>query len=382
MGIKKRFYLSLCLGVLVIVLMNIISAIGIVPAKIDYNFEPGLEQVIAYSVFSSGSDKKISVSAGGDLKEYVTIDQKEITGSGSFTVTLKLPQSIEKPGMHTIGISATEKVDKEKSKGTTIGTSVAITAIIRIFVPYPGRYLEISLRTNDVNIGELVNLELSINSEGKENITANPQIEILSIDNKTIEILYLGETFIQSQRRLELSKTLNTSNYNPGKYIAIASVDYGKVAISMTNFRIGYLFINITDYTRQIFIKGLEKFDINLESSWNEEIDGAYAEVFIFNDSDKLIDFKTTSTNLNAWEEKTITGYFDTSNFTEGVYNANITVIYYGKDVGKSITKLVQIEFIKETDNTVIYVLGGTIFLVVVVYFIRRYLLKNAKKRR
>ena len=160
--------------------------------------------------------------------------------------------------MHTIGISATEKVDKEKSKGTTIGTSVAITAIIRIFVPYPGRYLEISLRTNDVNIGELVNLELSINSEGKENITANPQIEILSIDNKTIEILYLGETFIQSQRRLELSKTLNTSNYNPGKYIAIASVDYGKVAISMTNFRIGYLFINITDYTRQIFIKGLE----------------------------------------------------------------------------------------------------------------------------
>jgi len=45
-------------------------------------------------------------------------------------------------------------------------------------------------------------------------------------------------------------------------------------------------------------------FDIEIESGWNNKIDGAYAEVFISNSSVDLFSFKTSSTSLEPWEKK------------------------------------------------------------------------------
>ncbi|MBU2562495.1 MAG: hypothetical protein KKF68_02435, partial [Nanoarchaeota archaeon] len=160
-------------------------------------------------------------------------------------------------------------------------------------------------------------------------------------------------------------------------------INYGKIAEAKSIFRIGYLFIDITNSTKKIIIDEIQKFDIDIESSWNNNIDGAYADVVIFNNSEKLINFKTSSTSLNPWERKTITGFFDTSNFSEGFYEANITLYYYGRDVGKTTEKTVKIEFVKKSSRILLItvIIGVIILLGFIGIIIKRYFLRNGKKK-
>jgi len=379
---KEKFFLRIfyIFGI-IIILINMSSALGIGPGKIEFNFQPGFEQSITYGVYGADPETELELYVEGDLAEYVTLDKDKLIGGGVFTATLKLPEYIEKPGKHRILVGAKEKFDEELL-GTAIGTSVNIRGVIDIHVPYPGKYLEITLSSHDVNVGEPVKFELDIVNKGKEDVSIKPKIEILS-QNKTIETLYLKERFLKSQERIELKKILNTTNYNPGSYNAIAIVDYGEIAKAESKFRIGELVINIINYTRQITIDGLQSFSLEIESGWNDNIDGAYAEVFILNDPTNLLSFKTFSTGLIPWEKKNITGFFDTTNFTKGFYDANITLFYYGKNVGKSSSELVKIEFIEKSKQLLIwFVIGGILFVLIIMGFIiEKYFLKHGRKK-
>lgn len=372
---------------IILFLIQTSSALGIIPAKVEENFVSGLEKTIIYTVTSKDPTQEFKIYVEGDLAQYIKFDKEKLIGGGEFTATLKLPTFIEKPGKHRILIIVEEKIEDDEVIGTAIGTSVTIKGAIDIFVPYPGKYLEISLKSHDVNIGEPVDFELEIISGGKEDVNVTPKIEIISLSTQeSIEILYLKTREIKSRETIKLKKTLDTTNYNPGNYKAIASIDYGdKTAKVESEFRIGELVIYIVNYTRQIIIGNFKAFDIEIESKWNDKIDGAYAEVFIFDDLETLAIFKTFSTSLTPWEKKIITGFFDTSNFTEGFYNANITLIYYGRDTGKSSNKLVEVEFIKEKKEIktlliIAIILGILILLIMAGLLIKKYFLKNVKK--
>ncbi len=379
---KKRFYFLqiFFIFVLMIFLIEIISGLGVSPAKVEVNFKSGFEKIISYGVYGTDSEQELELYVAGDLTECVKLNKKKLVGGGVFTATLKLPDYIEKPGKHRILVGVKEKIDEELVGA--IGTSVTIQSVIDIYVPYPGKYLGVTLKSHNVNVGEPVNFELEIISGGKEDVNVIPKIEIVS-QEKTIETLYLSERLIKSQESIKLKKILDTSDYNPGNYKAIVIVDYGKIAKAESEFRIGDLIVNMINYTDKIIIGGLRKFDIAIESGWNNKIDGAYAEVLIFNGDEKIADFKTSSTILTPWETKTIEGFLDTTGFSQGVYDANITLLYYGKDVGRSSGEIVKVEFVKPF-NIVLLIISVTLgiaILMVVGFAIKKYLLKNGKKK-
>lgn len=366
---------------IIIILVDISSALGIAPGKLEFNFQPGLEKTIHYEVFGADSETEFELYIEGDLAEYIKLDKEKLIGRGTFTAVLKLPGYIEKPGKHRILIGAKEKFDEEALE-TMIGTAVDIRGVIDIHVPYPGKYLEMVLGSHNVNIGEPVQFELKITSKGEEDVDITPKIEIAS-EEEIIETLYFANRILKSQEEIKLKKILDTTNYNPGNYNATAIVDYGKIAIAESKFKIGDLVINVINYTQQISIGGLQKFNIEIESGWNDNIDGAYAEVFILNSSNTILSFKTSSTSLTPWEKKNISGFFDSTDFTKGFYDANITIKYYGKDIGKISSKLVKVEFIEKPKQLLIwFITGGVIFLAgVVIFLMKKNFLKYGKKK-
>lgn len=380
MNEKKRFYLALLLLILILLTFTkTTSALRVVPAKLEYNFEPGFQQTIEYSVYDNNPDKKFRVYTDGDLSEYTSLDKTELIGGGKFKVTLKLPNFIEVPGKHRILVGVAEIIEQDKYGNAAVGTSVVIQTVIDVYVPYPGRYLDLSLSTHDVNIGETMNLELGISSMGKEDVNVTPIIEIYSQDEK-IDTMYLEDFYIKSQEKITIKRKLDTTNYQAGLHKAVAIVDYGKIAKVESQFRIGDLSIEIINHTNKIGIGGIKKFDIDIQSGWNDKIDGAYAEVFIFNNSLEMTSFETSSTNLEPWEKKTITGYFDTNNFIKGIYNASIVVNYYGRDVGKSSTKWVNVEFFEEPRDIKIFIIIGIILVcLIVLAIIKKFFIKNGK---
>jgi len=381
---EKRLIKFIFMFVIFICLINLCSALSVGPAKVEYNFEPGFETKVGYFVSHNNPEQEFELYVAGDLAEFVAIDKDKIIGTGSFNVMINLPLEIEKPGKHRILVGVREKISDEESEisGTMIKTSVTIQAVIDIYVAYPGKYLEISLSSHNVNTGEPVNFELGVVSQGKEDVTVTPQIDILS-GNKTIETLYFMQREIKSQERIKLKKSLDTINYNPGTYSALAIVDYGRLAKSESIFNIGELVIRLVNSTKQISIGGIQKLELEIESGWNDNIDGAYAEISVLGGSETLVSFETSSTSLAPWEKKTISGFFDTSNFTEGFYDANVTFVYYGKDVGKSSSELIEIEFVEEKNNTmlIMIIIGGVLLLIILGVVIKVYFFKNGKRK-
>ncbi|MEK6925918.1 MAG: hypothetical protein AABW50_01425 [Nanoarchaeota archaeon] len=361
-----------------------IFALGVSPAKIEMNFEPGLEKDISYQVFGGNPNAELQIYASGDLKNYITFDKTTLSGEGgSFTAHLKLPDSLEVPGRNFVYIGIGEKVDPELIQGQ-IGTVVAINVLINVYVPYPGRYLEVDLKSSDANVGEPVRFELNLESKGEEEINVSPAIQIYSGD-KFVENLYFSSRLIQSQEKIGLKKELDTSGYNPGVYRAVAVVDYGVLARDEEQFRIGELKIDLINYTRQVGIGGIRKFELEIQSGWNDVIDGAYADIYFSNQSGIFGNFRTTTTTLTPWEKKKIDGYFDSSGLSVGIYDANITLYYFGRNVGSSSSQSVKVEFVEGKSNIglIYYTVLGVVILIIILFvawkFLRR---KNGRKIR
>ncbi|HLC78228.1 MAG TPA: hypothetical protein VJH92_03830 [Candidatus Nanoarchaeia archaeon] len=358
-----------------------VSSLRVSPSGREYNFAPGLEASVKFNVIGN-LQTELSISAEGDLAKYITFDRTSVQGEGEFVATLKLPDTIDVPGFHRIWIVIAEKVDDELISQGMITTSVAVRPAIDIYVPYPGRYLDISLKGHDVNVGESVNFDLSLSSKGTETLIVTPRLDIHS-NNGIFETLYYTTRTIESQEAISLRKTVDTSNYTAGNYKAVVYVDYGTLASSEYDFRIGQLSISILGYTNRIPIQDKNQaFDVEIESGWNDLIDGAYADVTFFNSSGKILDFRTISTTLTPWEKKKITGYFNSVNFTEGFYDANISVTYFGRSQGKSTSQLVKVEFFKVKSSKLWYLIGGIALLIIMALILIKILRKNGSNKK
>ena len=381
-NIKKRgiVFLVLCAVLMAFFILPELSraALGVSPGKIEINFESNLEASYTFQAIGDDPSVELEIFTRGELGKYVTFDKKPLAGGGVFTAALKLPEKIDKPGVHEIMIVVREKVDE----ATGIGTAVAIQAPIYIHVPYPGKYAEIALSSHNVNAGEPVNLYLTVISRGKEDINVNPEIEIFS-ENESVEKFSLEQAAVKSQESVTLKKILNTSNYRPGSYTALALVYYDAgSAKTASEFKIGSLFVRIINYTDRINIGGIGKLQVWIESNWNSRIDSTYANILITKkeNSTVLAGFKTPYASLEQWGTGMLEGFFDTGNFTAGNYDANITLFY----AANSSSSIASVEFISGESRLMIIVIiaaAVVIVLVIIAFLSRRFILKNAKKK-
>lgn len=373
---KQKLVIAIALSFIFIFLFsNLASAgLGITPGKREYEFSPNLEQEISYRVDSDNPDGKIELYVLGELAQYAQLNKKELTGSGSFKMTMKLPGSLEKAGKNQLIVGAREKIDEEVS---AIGAAVAVQAIVNVFVPYPGRYAELTLSSNNANIKEDIIFKLNIINRGREELNFIPRIEIYDKEEKK-ETLYFQQRKLVSGESIELRKGLNTKNYSAGEYKAIAIVEQGDSFKAETKFRLGDLFVQVTNYTNKIFIDGLQKFEAEIENGWNNNMDNVYAAVSI----DKIADFKTTPESLKQFERKIVKGYIGTSNITEGIYSGNITLFYAGKISSETIS----IEFANKPKISIyiiiILIIAFILIVVSVWLIIARRKNENTKKKR
>jgi len=362
-------------SILIIISANLISAggVGISPVHYKEFFEPGLQKSFTFQSFNTDPTKGVQVYIKGDLSEYATLSESYFVGSGKFTVTINLPQKIDKPGAHQLIVGAIESTEGGKA---TIGGIAAIQGRIEILVPYPGKYAEASFEINDINEGEEALYELKVNNLGTEGISVKPTIEIYKEDKSNILLTRsLNKTFLSSKKSLNIIETLRTQNLPPGEYQATATIDYGPIIEINKTFRIGEFLVEISDYD-YLFEQGkINKFNVEIKNKWNAQINEIFARVSITDEGKFMTDFKTVSTSSKPWETKNLTGYFDATNLEAKRYTASIT-LSYDNEVSN---KLVAI-YVNEPTGKINYLLYSTIIGGIAVAIILIYLLIKIKR--
>jgi hypothetical protein len=368
------FELALC----VFISLKVSSAaLGLSPAGVNINFKPYENYTITYKVYSDKPEMNIDIYCKGILENYTTFDKKSIKGSGSFQATINLPGEIKEPGPHTFLIGAAENVSSVATEGF-FATAIIIEGSVFFSVPYPGKYIDaIKFGVEDVNVGQPLNFELEVINHGWENSTVKADIEILK-DNQKIDTIELGEKFLETHQKHIFRKQIDSNKYGAGIYNATALVDYGDpnrlVRVGKV-FRIGTLFVEVVNWTREFYVEDINKFIVEVESNWNNPIDKVYAQVSVY-DKDNLTnvldEFKTTPESLERWLRKNLTGHLEAYHIKEpGIYKANITVFYEKS----STEKIVEITGKKKTNITFV-VIGIVVFILIlsaiIIFVIRR----------
>ena len=302
--------------------------------NINFIFEPNLKKIITYSIGNNLQQTiNVKLNAEGDLAEYITFDKDYVQDIGpqegfSFTVRLNLPDKIEKPGLHEIWIKATE----ERPEQGGIGALGAVKNPIKIRVRYPDKYAEATLSGSNARVNGFSDFTVKVSNFGSKYIAnAVASIDIFETETGTkLTTLTTDNNPVEIDQTVSLAAKLDTSNYKKGKYKAIAYVDYDGINLTTNEayFMVGDISILITNHTQRVERDSIVPFDIYLQSEWNNKINNIYAITDITKNESIVKSLKTPLENIDPWEKKKITGYFETSGMQLGVYDLNILLFY------------------------------------------------------
>ena len=349
------------------------------------DFQPNAKITLPFGVRSNMAvPMDVELSVSGDLSKYAELSEDNLflnpQETKYFTVTVNFPAEIDVPGDHLLWVRALEE-----PSGGTISVRSAVNTWVKIRVPYPGKYVITSFNAPDVNVNEIVKFSVTVNNLGKEDIKkAKAKIDIFGPDedniDKYIDTVYTEEKAVPPKSTETLEASLDTAGYKPGEYRAVAAIFYDENQTSIEKyFKIGYLHVKIFNYTSEFRPNKIQKFDIGVESAWNNRIEDVYVEVRIMEDDNMIADLKTPSFPLSPWEKKITSAYWDTIGLAQKEYDAVIIASYEGKTTEETAVLRIAAERLAPFSKTTIILIAVIALLVVgdIILVVRRKKLKE-----
>jgi len=263
-------------------------------------------------------------------RNIINISSEESMKKVSFKVLM--PWGIEKAGLNEIKLKILELPQGYSSEErVNVEATMELVHQIRIYAPYPGKYMEVKdvyIRTAEDN--SEVRFTLPIFNRGKESIkdvTAlveiyGPQGELIGYtDSNPVSLNVAEEGKIEAVFHPE----------KRGKYRALIRVMYeGKQIELEKEFFVGSRYVSIKGVTVSDFALGdIAKFNIFVESEWNQDIKDLYADISIKDsDNNQVAKLKTSSTDLKPESMEILNAYWDTSDIEPGEYSMNVILNY------------------------------------------------------
>jgi len=365
----KRF---LFLGVLVFLCSGVFGA-SVTPGSYSIDFEPGYSGDFSFEFgFAAGVEADLYVS--GAFAEYVTLDKDKLVGGGVVVATLNLPSESNLSGVNKIRIGALQISDEASGMGVVSD----VRGIIKVNVPYPGSYVEFDLKAPNANAGEIVNLSVEMFNRGEEDVSISSNIQIFR-EGSLIENVDLGIVDVVAMTSVVVDSPFDSSGLSPGDYNVVVSGEYNGLKVTDENpFRLGELFVKIVNYSREFREDKLERFNIDVESFYNNLIEDLYAEVKVVGVAEA--GFVTPIGELRAWRSGVLEGFLDTSDIETEDFQAEI-ILHYGNE---TTSEVVDLKLVLNPDYTSVFILVGFIIVAVflgwrIIVFVKRLGKKHKK---
>ncbi|PIZ53313.1 hypothetical protein COY26_02300 [Candidatus Woesearchaeota archaeon CG_4_10_14_0_2_um_filter_33_10] len=341
--------------IVIFALVNQVYALGITPSHVDVIFEPSLEKTIQLKVINDGyKEFDAFVYAEGELAEYVTIDNPIVRlskdqDSKIISYKINLPENFEKKGAHSANIVIRE-IPKETKGKTTVTASIAVASVLKVIVPYEGKYAEIRLFIPKFKNGKESNFSVEVRNLGTEKILeAQAVIEIYDPLKNKITTITTNKISIKSKEENLLTASW-TPDVGSGNYYAVATLVYDKLnAMEEKLFTVGELLPEIISISVSNFkLGGIAKFDILVKNNWNEELKGVFAETSVKDKKGEIYtSFKTISLDIPEFGSQEFNAYWDTSKVIPGTYNLDIILNYLGEKTEKIFEIFVEYDKIR-----------------------------------
>jgi len=330
---------------LVILVLPGVAALGITPGRTTIDYEPGLEKEIQISVLNNEhKPMKVIITSvmKEDLQGAVTLFQDYLEFMPSeerkdLNYNIKLPEGMP-PGLHTGEIIALE-VPKSDLEENTVGATIAVVSQIYIYVPCPGKCIELGLEVLDAETDSLATFIVPVISRGELDIKdLRATIDIYRASEK-ITTLETDYSSLESGKRTELSAKWNVS-VEQGDYKAKITAFYdGQTEYYEEDFTVGEKMVSIESIIVNDFQLGeIAKLQILVANKWSEELKEVYANLLVYNDREQVMaDIKSATDSIPGLSKKELVAYWDTAGVKEGEYSGKLMVVYGEKSTDKNL---------------------------------------------
>jgi len=374
----------LLLILILLILLPSVHAIGISPPSFTVDFEPNLEDEKTFRIINNiGQDMTADVKVHGQLAPYIKPNRSSIEIAegqiGDFTFKVKLPEDLE-PGLN-VGKILVTGIGKTASEGMfNVRTAVEGRYVVR--VPFPGKYIDYVWHYSDIKENETAHFSVDVTHRGNTTIDeVYAFIDIFDIEWKRVARVPTTKiNFLLPQKSDRLYATWDSTGNAPGLYNIKLTLYYdGIYKEEVGELRIGSLYVRILNYTKTFETDTINKFNVNVQSQWNEKIDNVYAEIKIFNESIDITTIKTPFKSLSPWTPEILEGFWDTRGVLPGEYNVNITAFYSNRATSEA-GKIILIKSMKINPYMLLFVGSLILFFMLIILLI--YLTKRKKSKK
>lgn len=344
MKINKKIGIVYFLIIIILLISNNVFALGISPAKKVVDFQNSLNETVEFKIINSEHKAmKVLVYTDGSQGEEINliINTPEIVFSSqdeekTASYSYSLPQKFKEPGAHEISITAREVPIDSETAGTLIGASIAVEHLLKINVPYPGKYATTELKVSETN-NNAVNFIVVINNLGSEQITnAKGIIEVYDYKDEKLATLETSFVSVDSGLRKEVMVAWE-GDIESGEYKANLNLMYdNQVTEYSKNFQVGEAKVNILHiYSNNFKLGQIAKFNILIENKWSEKIKDVYTDLLISDKGNEVGRFKSATEDIDPSSNKELTAYWDSEGVEVGEYDAKFMLHYNDKVIEK-----------------------------------------------
>ncbi len=370
---------------LFLILLPSALGIGLSPARIEIPYQPGANLTYDFMVLNNlKTPLLVELYTTGELSKQIVIHgplkfELDPGMVRKLSFSIFMPEGLE-PGLHKSGIGAIEGIPETEGGGTQLAARAAVVMQVWVRVPYPGKYIEISLHAEDVELGEETPLRITIKNLGSEDILAEDEINIFENEEK-LATVSAGKAQVKARETAELKASWKADH--AGTYRAEALVKYdGSEATASATFRVGTLDLEIINLSRERVSPGeIAKFKLKLKSLWNQPIQAIHADLEIVKEDKTLKSASSAPFDLGVWEEKEIPIFLETAGLEEGNYDARVKVYFENRTKERFFENRLEIVKYKPPEIS-LSILAIVLLIALVFIFILAFLFGKPRKRK
>jgi len=225
-----------------------------------------------------------------------------------------------------------------------------------------------------------------LSNVGKEKISdLIVNIDIFNKDNVKVGRANTPAVDLKPLESQEAFTEWDVGDNGVGQYKAVATAVIGDdTRVVEKNFLIGDILIEINDVSFNT-TNNVGKINVGVGSQWNEPITDIYVTTLISVGGSAVADVRSENFNLQPWETKDISLFFEKANLAYGLYDAEVSVHYAGKTTTKQVqfynTKEAIIEKPLSGYTTTNFLLAMIVLLLVFVITMSTLYLKELRKK-
>src|SRR3989338_2995539 len=331
----------LCL-LIALLLINLVTALGIRPAKTTLNSEEiKVYKSTIWVVNNDHQNLRITISPGGEFGQYIKLSTPELFFREDIDALpvefeITLPQDIP-PGGTSAHLIIEEKPTPSENKNedndnSNIGAKISLKHKITIQNGYPEKYIEPKLNFHES--GDNIRLVSEVENKGKKDIT---QLKtkfyinnILQNKQEKIEAIETESTTLKTKENKLLEATIPKSQFTSGEFEVNAITTYDDLQIEMTKkLIVGRPEIDITYFNKYFKANEINKYSLDLLNKWNTQIENVFVDIIVKKQDQQIDQFSTKTIDIDARTTEQIHDYFDARNKNPGTYTFDMVVNFW-----------------------------------------------------